>query len=112
MRNLSMMLVAAAALFTFSSARAEVDAKAAKTFTKKCASCHGKEGKGDTEMGKKLKVPDFSAAAFQKGAKDAEIKSVIKDGKKGDKVIADHALGEKVGADLDGLVGVVRGFGK
>lgn len=112
MRSLSMLIVGAAAVFAVSSARAEVDAKATRAFKSKCASCHGAAGKGDTDMGKKLKAPDFTTAAFQKGVKDDEIKSVIKDGKKADKsTIADHQFGEKVKDQLDPLVQVVRSFG-
>ena len=92
-------------------ARAEVDKKTERTWKSKCASCHGTAGKGDTEMGKKLKAPDFTDAAFQKAASDAEIKAVIKEGKKGDKTIEDHAYGEKVGDQIDNMVKVVRSFG-
>jgi mono/diheme cytochrome c family protein len=110
MRARVLLLAAAAALLSLS-ARAEVDAKAAKTFKSKCASCHGAAGKGDTEMGKKLKVPDFGDAGFQAKATDAGLKATIQDGKKGDKVIEDHAFGAKVGDQLDNLVKVVRSFG-
>jgi mono/diheme cytochrome c family protein len=87
-------------------------AKAAKIFRAKCASCHGADGKGDTEVGKKLKVPDFTQKDFQAKVKDDELKSVINEGKKGDKTIEDHAFAAKVGADLDEMVKIVRGFGK
>jgi mono/diheme cytochrome c family protein len=39
-----------------------IDGKAAdgqKVFLSKCASCHGKDGSGDTPTGKRLKVPDL-----------------------------------------------------
>jgi mono/diheme cytochrome c family protein len=107
----AMVLAAAAAVFALSTAKADVDAKAARTFKGKCSSCHGVAGKGDTDMGKKLKTPDFSAAAVQKRLTDEGIKSVIKDGKVGTKTIEDHAFGAKVGDQLGGLVAVVRSFG-
>jgi mono/diheme cytochrome c family protein len=34
-------------------------------FEKKCATCHGKDGKGDTKMGRERKVLDLSDAAVQ-----------------------------------------------
>jgi mono/diheme cytochrome c family protein len=105
-----MMVVGAAALFGAAAAQAEVDAKTARAFKTKCASCHGAAGKGDTDMGKKLKVPDFSTEAFQKGIKDDVIKSVIKDGKSGAKTIEDHQFGDKVKDQLDPLVQMVRTF--
>lgn len=30
-------------------------------FAKKCAKCHGDDGKGDTKIGKKLKIEDLTA---------------------------------------------------
>lgn len=51
-------------------------------WTKSCAKCHGKEGKGDTAMGKKLGAKDYSDAKVQAELKDeAAIKS-LKEGLK------------------------------
>jgi len=55
------------------------------TYTKDCAKCHGADGKGDTPMGKKLKMKDMTAEVGKLG--EAKIVSTIKDGvKDGDKV--------------------------
>ena len=43
-----------------------------------CASCHGKDGSGNTTMGKKLGVKDYTK---EQGFSDAEAANVIKDGK-------------------------------
>jgi mono/diheme cytochrome c family protein len=43
-----------------------------------CASCHGKDGSGNTAMGKKLGVKDYSK---DQGFSDAEATNVIKNGK-------------------------------
>jgi len=51
-----------------------------RKFLAKCAACHGKDGKGQTEMGQKLKVPDFSDAAFQAKFSDADALKQISDG--------------------------------
>ena len=54
-------------------------------YTKNCANCHGADGKGDTKMGKKLKIKDLSAEQSKLG--DAAIVKSIKEGiKEGDKV--------------------------
>ncbi len=50
------------------------------TFNKKCASCHGKDGKGATAMGKKLGIKDLTVTKLD----EAGIASMILDGKKGD----------------------------
>ena len=49
-------------------------------YKSKCAACHGPDGKGDTNMGKKLGLKDFASADVQ-GKSDADLKGVISDGK-------------------------------
>src|SRR5438067_5272836 len=85
-------------------ARAEVDKKAERNWKGKCASCHGADGKGQTDQGKKMKVEDMTAAAWQKGKTDAQIKKAIEDGvKKGDAVM--EGFKDKLdAASIDGLV--------
>lgn len=69
----------------------------------KCATCHGADGKG------KLKdARDFTDAAWQKKESDAELASVIKNGKK-----PMPPYGDKLNADeIKALVAYVRSFGK
>lgn len=47
-----------------------------------CAKCHGKTGKGDTKMGQKLKVKDYTDATVQAAMTDEEIIKITKEGKK------------------------------
>ena len=47
---------------------------------KHCASCHGKDGKGQTKMGKKLEVRDYSDAKVLDSIKDDKAFTAIKDG--------------------------------
>ena len=47
----------------------------------KCAKCHGEDAKGDTKMGKKLKIADLSDAKAQAGFTDADAAKAIKEGK-------------------------------
>jgi mono/diheme cytochrome c family protein len=69
---------------------------AAEVYAKNCASCHGKDGKGETTMGKKTKVKDYTDAKAQASFTDAEALKVILEGKekmKGykDKITAEEA---------------------
>ena len=52
----------------------------AALFKTKCAMCHGAEGKGDTAMGKSLKLKDFSSDDVQ-NVHDSEMKTLIENGK-------------------------------
>jgi cytochrome c6 len=61
-------------------------ADAKENWEKHCAKCHGTDGKGDTKMGKKLEVKDYTDAKVQAEMKDDEMAKVIKEGRKeGDK---------------------------
>jgi cytochrome c553 len=55
---------------------------AAATWADQCAKCHGAEGRGDTKMGKKLSIKDYSDAAVQAGFTDDEAFAAIKEGTK------------------------------
>jgi cytochrome c553 len=64
---------------TVLSARAD-DAKT--TYEKNCAKCHGADGKGETKMGKKLGVKDYTDAKVQAEMKDDAAVKAIKEGLK------------------------------
>jgi mono/diheme cytochrome c family protein len=51
-----------------------------KIYSYDCASCHGVTGDGKTDVGKDLKIPDFSDPAALKDRTDGEIFYVIKNG--------------------------------
>jgi mono/diheme cytochrome c family protein len=78
MKKLIMLTIAAMAAATLS-ARAG-DAKA--LYEQSCLKCHGAEGKGDTKMGQKLGVKDYSTAAVQDALKDDAAFKSIKEGLK------------------------------
>ena len=65
-------------LLTVPSRAADVQAN----WTKHCASCHGKDGKGQTKAGKMAGVKDQTDAQYQAGLKDDKMFAVIKDGLK------------------------------
>jgi mono/diheme cytochrome c family protein len=82
------------------------------TWDKQCAKCHGADGKGDTKMGKKLEVKDYTDAKVQAAMKDDEMTNTIKHGKKdGDKTKM-KAFTELSDSDVKGLVAYVRAFKK
>jgi cytochrome c553 len=64
---------------TVLSARAD-DAKT--IYEKSCAKCHGADGKGETKMGKKLGVKDYTDAKVQAEMKDDAAVKAIKEGLK------------------------------
>lgn len=85
---MSSRIIALAVALAVSPALAEdgkVDKKTERLWKSKCASCHGMDGKGETEKGKKMKVADYSTADWQKGRTDADIKKAIMEGVKKEK---------------------------
>src|ERR1041385_9209393 len=75
----TLMLVLAIVATTALSARAD-DAKA--IYEKDCQKCHGADGKGDTKMGKKLGIKDYTDAKVQAELKDDAAAKAIKEGLK------------------------------
>jgi cytochrome c553 len=87
----------------------------AKTLWEKtCASCHGKDGKGETTMGKKVEVKDYTDAKVQAGFADDKAVKSIKEGIKDDKgKVRMKAYGELLSDDdVKGLVAYIRTFKK
>jgi mono/diheme cytochrome c family protein len=58
-------------------AAASNSAVAPEIFGRRCAVCHGYDGKGHTGRGVEFGVPDFSSPTWQKNITDAEILHVI-----------------------------------
>lgn len=59
-------------------------APAAENWENHCAKCHGADGKGQTKVGKKLKLQDYTDAKFQATVKDEEMIKIINEGVKDD----------------------------
>jgi mono/diheme cytochrome c family protein len=51
-----------------------------RPYNAKCASCHGKDGKGQTESGQKKHVKDLTDPKVQAALKDADLIKGITDG--------------------------------
>jgi mono/diheme cytochrome c family protein len=64
---------------------ASADPATERLWKAKCGSCHGADGKGQTDQGKKMAVSDMTTAAWQSGITDDKIKAAISDGVKREK---------------------------
>ena len=76
--------LAAACLLAASCATARAE-EAKVIWTKTCAACHGKDGKGDTRMGRKVDVKDYTDAKTWADFKDEKAVKSVKEGIKDDK---------------------------
>jgi len=100
------LVVTGAALSAFA-------ATPATNWSEHCAKCHGEDGKGETKMGRKLSIADFTSATVQTKFTDAEAFKAMKEGLK-DKsgkttMKAIEGLSDD---DLKALVPLVRGLKK
>jgi mono/diheme cytochrome c family protein len=86
------------------SSGAAFGADAGTLWAQNCASCHGKDGSGNTTMGKKLALKDYTKS---QSFSDAEAANVIKNGK--GKMKAYKQLSD---ADVKALVAYVRSLKK
>jgi cytochrome c553 len=71
-----------ATVFGFAAAISASAADAKENWDKMCAKCHGAEGKGDTKMGQKLGIKDYTDAKVQADLKDDEAFKALKEGLK------------------------------
>ncbi len=95
------------------SAGVGVAAVASATWAQNCASCHGKDGSGNTMMGKKLGVKDYHDAKVQAAFSDAEAERAIKEGVKTNGKETMKPFGSKLAdADIKALVAYIRAFKK
>lgn len=109
MKKLVTLGIVSLALAVVPSLRA-ADVKA--LYEKECAKCHGADGKGDTKMGKKVGVQDYTDPKVQEKMKDDDMAKVIKEGKKdGDKTKM-KAFDSMSDEEVKGLVALIRGFKK
>ena len=96
--------------------RGEVDKKTERTWKGKCASCHGADGKGQTDQGVKMGIADYSTPAWQKAHDDAGMKKAISGGvkleKDGKKQEMDSYQDKLSPEQVDQLVAYVRTLAK
>lgn len=86
---------------------------AAAVWSDKCAKCHGADGAGNTKMGKKLRIKNYTDAAVQATFTDEAAFKAIKEGTKDDKGVAKMKAIEGLSdEDVTAMVQYVRSFKK
>ena len=91
----------------------ETDPKTVRLWKTKCGSCHGADGKAQTEQAKKQAVADLTTPEWQKRFTDAQLKAVTEDGlhrttKDGVKQDMDGYKGKLAPDQIDALVAYMR----
>ncbi len=88
-------------------------ADATALWKENCAKCHGESGKGDTRMGKKAGVKDYTDPKVQASFTDAQAFKSIKEGVKEDGKEKMKGYGDKLSdQDINALVAHIRTFKK
>lgn len=106
-------IILLAVVIGFSAAMTASAADAKTTWEKDCAMCHGKDGKGDTKIGQKLGIKDFTDAKVQAEIKDDAAKKAIKEGiKDSEGRLKMKAFPNLSDDDVKGLLEYVRSFKK
>jgi mono/diheme cytochrome c family protein len=105
---LKMMLAALFVVGMSGAARAD----GTEMFGKKCASCHGKDGKAATAMGKKYQIKDLTDAKVQAAATDAQWEKSILEGVKNDEGKVTMPATKISPEEAKDLVKVCRSFKK
>ena len=105
MRSLSMLSVLLGAFVWVATAAAADLELGKKVYEKKCASCHGADGKGNAKIEKMLKtrIPPLADAAAKT---DAELRKLVAEGKKPMPSFANSLSKD----ELDAVVGFLKGF--
>lgn len=110
--RLPVALFASGALLTASMGTL-VGAEAAENWAKHCASCHGKDGKGETKAGRKAGARDQTDPKYHAERTDARLLEGIRDGVKEDGKEKMKAFKDKLSEDeMKALVAYVRAFKK
>ena len=75
-------LILFATVIGFATAITASGAEVKENFDKTCVKCHGDDGKGQTKMGQKLGIKDYTDAKVQAGFTDEEAFKSLKEGLK------------------------------
>jgi cytochrome c553 len=99
--------------FLIGGALTALAADAKENYEKACAKCHGPDGKGQTKMGQKLGIKDYTDASVQAGFTDDKAFKSIKEGLKDkeDKTLMKPAEGLS-DDEIKALVKFMRDFKK
>lgn len=109
MKKLYLLVIAALALPAVATYAGEAKA----IYDKDCLKCHGADGKGQTKMGQKLGVKDYTDAKVQAAMKDEAMAKAIKEGVKDKegKTLMKPAEGIS-DQEVKDLIALIRGFKK
>lgn len=102
------ILIAIAGLATALACRADTKV----LYEDQCQKCHGADGKGQTKMGQKLGIKDYTDSKTMADMKDDQILKNLQNGmKEGDKVLMKpfSKLSEQ---EIKDLIAHMRGFAK
>ena len=105
-------------MFGLAAALSAKAAEAKETWDSQCSKCHGADGKGDTKIGQKLGVKDFTDAKVQADIKDEDAVKAVKegikdaDGKTKMKAFVTGADSPLSDDEVKALVAYVRGLKK
>ena len=103
-------LIALGAAFGLATALSQA-APAAENWENLCAKCHGADGKGQTKVGKKLNLKDYTDAKVQAAMKDEDMIKATTDGvSEGGKERMKSFKGDLSAAEIKDLVAYVRKF--
>lgn len=104
----SVLLLLAFTLLAGPARAAAPDDAARALYVKKCANCHGEDGKAETKLGKKYKADSFADGSWQGRHSDEKIEKAIREGKPKTKMkpFKDKLTPEQIKA----MVQVVRSF--
>lgn len=83
----------------------------AEVWTAKCKSCHGPDGRAQTQMGKKEAIVDMSQPAWQQAQTNDDIREAIADGSPRNKKMKAYK-NKLTPGQIDALVAYIRTFKK
>jgi len=106
-------IILLASVIGFAAALAASAAEPKELWAHSCAGCHGVDGKGQTNMGRKLGVKDYTDAKVQAALTDEAAFKAIKEGfKNKDGKTVMRPAQNLSDSDIKGLVAYLRTFKK
>jgi mono/diheme cytochrome c family protein len=101
---LSVVLLAATSVLVSAAGKVSPAADARSTYNAKCATCHGRDGRGKTPRGRRTRSRDLTEASWQDDVSDERLFNSIHNGR-GKMPAYKKSLSE---SEIDALVAFVR----